>query len=63
MKGSVVVGTDFPTIGGEGGGAGPSDLPSSAKTLGVATSFVLAATLGLAYVFVKYGGNYEELEA
>jgi len=63
MKGSVVVGTDFPSIGGEEGGAGPSDLPSSAKTLGVATSFVLVATLGLAYVFIKYGGNYEELEA
>jgi len=63
MKASVVVGSDFATVGGEEGGAGPSDLPGSAKTLGVATSFVLVATLGLAYVFIKYGGNYEELEA
>ncbi len=62
MKGSVVVGTDFPSVGGgEGGdgGAGPSDLPGAAKTLSVATMFVLVATLGLAYVFVKYGGNYD----
>ncbi len=55
MKASVVVGSDFPTKGGGGGGAGPSDLPGAAKTLSVATMFVLVATLGLAYVFVKYG--------
>ncbi|PSQ60783.1 MAG: halocyanin domain-containing protein, partial [Halobacteriales archaeon SW_9_67_25] len=59
MKGSVVVGEDFPTKGGGGGGAGPSDLPGAAKTLSVATMFVLVATLGLAYVFVRYGGNYD----
>ncbi len=65
MKGAVVVGTDFPTSsggdgggGGGGGGGGPS-LPSSAQALGVATTFVMAATLGLAYVFMKYGGDYE----
>jgi halocyanin-like protein len=55
MKGSVVVGTDFPTKGGGGGGAGPADLPGAAKTLSVATMFVLVATLGLAYLFVRYG--------
>jgi len=60
MKASVVVGSDFATVGGEESGAGPSDLPDSAKTLGVATSFVLVATLGLAYVFIKYGGGIDE---
>ncbi|MEF8908404.1 MAG: halocyanin domain-containing protein, partial [Haloarculaceae archaeon] len=63
MKGSVVVGTDYPTAGGGGGGGGePRDLPDGAKTLGVATGFVMVATLGLAYFFVKYGGDYGEFE-
>ena len=62
MKGAVVVGTDYPTAGGGGGGggsAGSAEVPNSAKTLGVATSFVMIATLGMAYVFMRYGGNYE----
>ena len=64
MKGAVVVGTDYPTKspsggGGGGGSEGPPQVPSSAKTLGVATSFVMIATLGLAYFFVRYGGDYE----
>ncbi|MEF8887931.1 MAG: halocyanin domain-containing protein [Haloarculaceae archaeon] len=63
MKGSVVVGTDYPTAGGGGGGGGePRDLPDGAKTLGVATGFVMVATLGLAYFFVKYGGDYGEFD-
>jgi halocyanin-like protein len=61
MKGVVVVGTDYPTVA-TGGDVGPSDLPSSAKTLGVATLFVMLATLGLAYFFMKYGGDYGEFE-
>jgi halocyanin-like protein len=61
MLGSVVVGTDYPSVD-TGGDAGPSDLPSSAKTLGVATMFVMVATLGLAYFFMKYGGDYGEFE-
>jgi len=62
MKGAVVVGTDYPTAGGGGGGGGgggSAEVPNSAKTLGVATSFVMIATLGMAYVFMRYGGNYE----
>jgi len=64
MKGAVVVGTDYPTAssGGSGESAGPPEVPNSAKTLGVATSFVMVATLGLAYVFMRYGGNYETPE-
>ena len=60
MLGSVVVGTDYPTIEPEsgGGGGGPA-LPGSAKTIGVATALVMSASLGLSYVFMKYGGDYE----
>ncbi|AAV48019.1 halocyanin-like protein [Haloarcula quadrata] len=67
MKGAIVVGTDYPTksSGGGGGGSGssgPPEVPNSAKTLGVATSFVMVATLGLAYFFIRYGGDYETPE-
>ncbi|MFB6074469.1 MAG: halocyanin domain-containing protein [Haloarculaceae archaeon] len=74
MKGAIVVGTDYPTTSGGGGGGGSSGggggesggggggggsaLPSSAKTLGVATTAVMLGTLGLAYFFIKYGGDY-----
>jgi len=63
MKGSVVVGTDYPTAGGGGGGADVPQVPNSAKTLGIATTVVAAATLGLTYVFMRYGGDYEMGEA
>jgi len=63
MLGSIVVGTDYPTKApagsGGGGGGGVPVLPDSAKTIGVATSLVMSATLGLAYFFMKYGGDYD----
>jgi halocyanin-like protein len=63
MKGSIVVGTDYPTQStGGGGSSGPPEVPGSAKMLGVATSSVLVATLGMAYFFMRYGGNYESPE-
>jgi len=34
-------------------------VPDSAKTLGVAGTFAMVATLGLAFFFLKYGGDYE----
>ena len=45
-----------------GGDSGPSvpQVPDTAKTLGVATVFSMVATLGLAFFFLKYGGDYEE---
>jgi halocyanin-like protein len=61
MLGVVVVGTSYPTVA-QGSDVGPGDLPSSAKTLGVATLFVMMATLGLGYFFMKYGGDYGEFE-
>ena len=60
MKGVVVVGTDYPSVGGDGGGGGPQQIPESAMSLGVASTFVMAVTLGLAYFFIKYGGDYGE---
>jgi halocyanin-like protein len=64
MKGVIVVGDDVPTVApaGGGGGGGGSVFPNSAKTIGVATSFVMAATLGLAYFFMRYGGDYDTPE-
>ena len=35
-------------------------IPDAAKTLGVATTGAMAAVLGLAYFFMKYGGDYGE---
>lgn len=67
MVGTVTVsgggggGTEGGGDGGGGGGGGPT-LPDSARSLGLAASFVMAATLGLAYFFIKYGGDYGEFE-
>ncbi|WP_439025630.1 plastocyanin/azurin family copper-binding protein [Haloarchaeobius sp. DT45] len=35
-------------------------LPDSAKTLGIALTTAMLSVLGLAYVFLKYGGDYGE---
>ena len=59
MKGSIVVGSDYATVSSGGGGGEPRVLPDMAKTVGIATSFVMLATLGLAYFFMKYGGDYD----
>ncbi|MFC7128857.1 halocyanin domain-containing protein [Haloferax chudinovii] len=61
MLGAVAVGGDVPTVstGGGGGGSNLPRVPDSAKSLGVATTFAMVATLGLAYFFMKYGGDYD----
>jgi len=64
MKAVVVVGA-LPDEGGGGGGGegggggGAPQVPSSAKTLGVATAVAMVATLSLGFFFIKYGGDYE----
>ncbi|WP_416839011.1 halocyanin domain-containing protein [Haloferax sp. DFSO52] len=60
MLGAVAVGEEVPVVTNEppSGGNLPS-VPDSAKALGVATTFAMIATLGLAYFFMKYGGDYE----
>jgi len=65
MVGEIVVseggggdGGDGGDGGGGGGGSGPPRIPESARTLGIATGFGMLSTLGLAYFFMKYGGDY-----
>ena len=45
--------------GGGGGGRAQPDpvVPESAKMLGIATATAMVSVLGLAYVFLKYGGE------
>jgi halocyanin-like protein len=64
MLGAVAVGEEVPTVsvgGGEGESAAPT-VPNSARALGVATTVAMVATLGLAFFFLKYGGDYETPE-
>jgi plastocyanin len=58
MVGTIEVTDETSSGGGGGGGARLPTVPGSAKSLGVATSFMMAATLGLAYFFIKFGGDY-----
>ena len=59
MKGGVAVG-DVPTVevGAPDEVAGVP-LPESARVFGVAMTVALSATLGLAYLFMKFGGETE----
>ena len=56
MTGTITVSEDV----GNGGNAGPA-IPSSAKTLGIATTAAMVFTLGLAYFFLRYGGDYGDV--
>jgi len=40
--------------------AGPPEIPDSAKTLGIASIIGMLSTLGLAYFFMRFGGDYGE---
>jgi len=62
MKGAIAVGGDVETESVGGGGGGGPDVPDVAKSIGVAAGFAMAATLGLAYFFIKYGGSYGEAD-
>jgi plastocyanin len=55
MVGSIEVTTDT----GGGGGGGAPQIPDSAKTLGIASVIGMLSTLGLAYFFLRFGGDYE----
>ena len=62
MHGGVAVGEEIETRevideGDDGGGG--VELPESARAVGVALTVAFGSTLGLAYVFMKYGGDYE----
>ncbi len=56
MTGTIIVGS----TGGGGGSSEPS-IPSSAKTLGIAAMSFMLSTLGLAYFFMRYGGDYGDV--
>jgi halocyanin-like protein len=64
MYGGIAVGDDIDTVEVQdedaGGGGGGVPLPDEARALGVATIVAAGSTLGLAYLFMKYGGDYEE---
>ncbi|WP_436907235.1 plastocyanin/azurin family copper-binding protein [Halosimplex marinum] len=64
MKGAIAVGSDVETeeLDTGGGGGSRPEVPAAAKSLGIATGFGMAATLGLAYFFIKYGGDYGEYD-
>ncbi|WP_418282356.1 halocyanin domain-containing protein [Halorubrum sp. DTA98] len=58
MHGGLAVGDDIPTEAvGDGGGAGAVFVPQGARALGIATFIAMVSTLGLAFVFMKYGGT------
>lgn len=59
MFGGVAVGDEVPTVdtGDDGGGAGVVFVPDAARAIGVATFIAMVSTLGLAFLFMKYGGT------
>ncbi|WP_123619412.1 halocyanin domain-containing protein [Halorubrum sp. CSM-61] len=59
MHGGLAVGEDVETesAGGGGGGSDAVFVPQGARALSVATFVAMVSTLGLAFVFMKYGGT------
>ena len=58
MHAGLAVGGDVATV--ETGGGGSSNavfVPQGARALGIATFIAMVSTLGLAFVFMKYGGT------
>jgi len=59
MHAGVAVGDDVPTTGGgEDEASGVVFVPDGAKALGVASFIAMVATLGIAFFFLRYGGDY-----
>ncbi|TKX74031.1 halocyanin domain-containing protein [Halorubrum sp. GN11_10-6_MGM] len=58
MHGGIAVGGDVATVEtGGGGGSNAVFVPDAARALGIATFIAMVSTLGLAFVFMKYGGS------
>ncbi|GAA0191370.1 plastocyanin/azurin family copper-binding protein [Halobaculum roseum] len=60
MEGTIEVVEQLPTPTPTA--AGPPEVPDSAKSLGIASFIAMVSTLGLAFFFTKYGGDYEPPE-
>ena len=60
MTGTVQVKEGGGGGGGGGAGSGSPEIPNGAKSLGIASTIALGSTLGLAFFFMKYGGDYPE---
>ncbi|MFC6754930.1 halocyanin domain-containing protein, partial [Halorubrum tibetense] len=58
MHAGLAVGDDIDTVDVGGDGAsGVVFVPQGARALGIATFIAMCSTLGLAFVFMKYGGT------
>ncbi|MFD1571615.1 halocyanin domain-containing protein [Halorubrum laminariae] len=57
MHGGIAVGEDIATVETGGGGSNAVFVPQGARALGIATFMAMVSTLGLAFVFMKYGGT------
>ena len=57
MHGGIAVGEDIATIEVGGGESNAVFVPDAARALGIATFIAMVSTLGLAFVFMKYGGT------
>ena len=58
MHAGLAVGGDVATVEtGGGGGSNAVFVPQGARALGIATFIAMVSTLGLAFVFMKYGGT------
>jgi halocyanin-like protein len=63
MHAGLAVGGDIETEStGGGGGSNAVFVPQGARALGVATFIAMVSTLGLAFVFMKYGGTITKEE-
>lgn len=58
MHGGIAVGEDVPTADEGGSAAGVVFVPDGARALAIATFIAMCATLGLAFFFLSYGGDY-----
>jgi len=62
MHGGIAVGEDIATVDVGGGSSDAVFVPDAARALGIATFIAMVSTLGLAFVFMKYGGTITRQE-
>jgi halocyanin-like protein len=62
MHAGLAVGGDIETESTGGGSSDAVFVPQGARALGVATFIAMVSTLGLAFVFMKYGGTITQEE-